>query len=75
MLLLLKQEKASNFFIFFQLGKYFGTQLHAKDDALREEAVAAMAALSKQVQPIIQNFSALKTISNFPNHVFVLETN
>ena len=33
----------------FQLGKSFGTQLHAKDDTLRDEAVAAMAALAKQV--------------------------
>ena len=34
---------------FFQFGKSFGSQLHAKDDTLRDEAVAAMAALAKQV--------------------------
>jgi hypothetical protein len=38
-----------NFVTFLQLGKSFGTQLHAKDDNLRDEAVAAMAALAKQV--------------------------
>ena len=38
-----------NWIISFQLGKYFATQLHAKDDLLRDEAVFAVAALSKQV--------------------------
>ena len=50
----IKNQISLNFFsnlnfVNLQLGKPFGTQLHAKDDSLREDAIIAMAALSKQV--------------------------
>lgn len=41
-----------------ELGKSFGTHLHAKDDLLREDAVAAMSSLSKQCS----DASAIETL-------------